>query len=276
MCDLNCDIVKDLIPSYLDGICSEESKKAVEAHLAKCQKCRTHLDALKHTELSAGKAGQGQLDFMKRVKQYYIRKNVLGAALLFAVSVMMLPAISNSNSSHEELLYCALFTVLAVGTYLLLSNYQTKPKGNWQNILCGAACIFGAAYPACLMGLLYNCIATGQGIYGIELSRTGPYFNAQLIAVVVLELAVFAVCAADSVRKEYTFSLLPALNLVCCALCMSYRSILFHMDSPEAILRAILWDTAVFFLLAAGILLAEFVISRFYRSRIPQQNADSL
>lgn len=35
-----CEIAKDLLPLYEDGVCSEESRKAVEEHLAECEKCR--------------------------------------------------------------------------------------------------------------------------------------------------------------------------------------------------------------------------------------------
>ena len=37
---MHCDIVKDLIPLYIDGCCSEESHKAVEAHMEHCAACK--------------------------------------------------------------------------------------------------------------------------------------------------------------------------------------------------------------------------------------------
>jgi hypothetical protein len=36
----NCDVVTDLLPLYVDGVCSEESKKLVEEHLEECEACR--------------------------------------------------------------------------------------------------------------------------------------------------------------------------------------------------------------------------------------------
>lgn len=36
-----CQIVEDLLPLYLDGVCSEASAALVEAHLAACGDCRT-------------------------------------------------------------------------------------------------------------------------------------------------------------------------------------------------------------------------------------------
>lgn len=37
---LKCKIVEDLLPLYVDNVCSEESKQAVEEHLKECEKCR--------------------------------------------------------------------------------------------------------------------------------------------------------------------------------------------------------------------------------------------
>lgn len=37
---MNCDIVKDLIPLYIDGCCSEKSKNAVEEHISECGECK--------------------------------------------------------------------------------------------------------------------------------------------------------------------------------------------------------------------------------------------
>lgn len=36
---LTCEIVQDLLPLYCDGVCSQDSKQAVEAHLQDCEKC---------------------------------------------------------------------------------------------------------------------------------------------------------------------------------------------------------------------------------------------
>ena len=38
-----CEIVQDLLPLYCDGVCSQESRQAVEAHLENCGKCSADL-----------------------------------------------------------------------------------------------------------------------------------------------------------------------------------------------------------------------------------------
>lgn len=258
---LNCSIIKDLIPSYLDGICSEDSREAVEEHLASCEPCRAHAKSLERLQLIPGRSHEGELDFMKLVKRYYARKNALGAALLFVLSVMILPVIATLHPNRENIFYHILFTVLAIGTYLLLSNYQKKSQNLWPGIVSLAASIFGVLYAVSLAAILYHCIQTDSGIWGLALNEMGPVLNRQFILAAILELSAFAVCAAESVRKECSPGFLPSLNLTCCSLSMCFRELLFHMDTPPTLLRAIFQEAEAFLLLTAGILLAEFALS---------------
>ena len=44
---ISCDIIKDILPLYYDNICSDDSKKMVEEHLAECNTCKSELDKIK-------------------------------------------------------------------------------------------------------------------------------------------------------------------------------------------------------------------------------------
>lgn len=44
---MNCNIVKDLIPLYIDGCCSEESEKIVKEHIRDCDDCKKLLENMK-------------------------------------------------------------------------------------------------------------------------------------------------------------------------------------------------------------------------------------
>lgn len=47
MSRIPCNVNKDLLPLYVDNVCSEESKGMVEEHLAGCEECRGYYDALR-------------------------------------------------------------------------------------------------------------------------------------------------------------------------------------------------------------------------------------
>lgn len=44
---MNCNIVKDLIPLYIDGCCSEESGKIVSEHIKSCSECKKTYESMK-------------------------------------------------------------------------------------------------------------------------------------------------------------------------------------------------------------------------------------
>ena len=44
---MNCEIIKDLIPLYIDGCCSKESERAVEEHLKGCSECKMLFEEMK-------------------------------------------------------------------------------------------------------------------------------------------------------------------------------------------------------------------------------------
>ena len=44
---MNCNVVKDLIPLYIDGCCSEESKNIVNEHIHCCNGCKKLLEDMK-------------------------------------------------------------------------------------------------------------------------------------------------------------------------------------------------------------------------------------
>lgn len=45
--NVNCDVIRDLLPLYAEGLASESSRKMVENHLESCQSCKNELEVLK-------------------------------------------------------------------------------------------------------------------------------------------------------------------------------------------------------------------------------------
>jgi len=262
---LNCEITRDLIPSYLDGICSNSSREAIEYHLMGCRECREHLELLQNTELSAQKTDQQQLRFMKKVKLHFTLKNGMGVVLLFILSLAVLLIVPEIQLGIALELYCALFTILTLGTFLLLSNYQEKPKWSRLRIAAAVVSILGILCSIGISALVLHMLDTRSGFLGIPLEKAGPFLNWTLLCILFIELFIFAGYAVDSIRGEHSFGILPTLNLAGCILCMSYRSFLFLMDSRDT-LELAMWDiTLIVFLITCCVILAELIVTKIRR-----------
>ena len=44
---MKCEVIRDLFPSYIDGLTSEESNELIEEHLEECRECREYLASMK-------------------------------------------------------------------------------------------------------------------------------------------------------------------------------------------------------------------------------------
>ena len=83
--NINCNIIKDLLPSYIDNICSEETKQLVEEHLKECEKCKEYLESMK------SKISVSGIDEKKAIKIFSkeIKKKRLVAIILSIVITLI-------------------------------------------------------------------------------------------------------------------------------------------------------------------------------------------
>lgn len=49
MKEISCDIIRDILPLYVDQVVSEDTKELVEEHLQECEECAREAEAMKKT-----------------------------------------------------------------------------------------------------------------------------------------------------------------------------------------------------------------------------------
>lgn len=272
MKQINCNLIRDLIPSYLDGICSEDSKDAIKEHLMGCEKCRRYVNSLKSTEIVDEKSDRAELAFMSKVRNYYARKNALGASLLLFMVMMVLllvPHNAFNDVGNAFTLYTTLFTTLILGTFFLLNSYQAGPKPTAPRIAAGIASAAGIVYCIAIAAILWQTLIKSElPSSGEKFYRLGPSLNHQLLLIFLLELLLFAFFTADAVIKKHHLGILPALNLVGCILSMNYRCLLYTMSEPEILTLQL--TQATIMAAVSGIVTAAIVLItlRLHTSRL--------
>ena len=95
MSDISCSVIKDLLPLYADGVCSEESKKAVEEHINNCSECADELEKIADKESSI-KAAPVDSEELKRAGKRFKKtkkKAVIKGIAIGLVAVIEVPLI---------------------------------------------------------------------------------------------------------------------------------------------------------------------------------------
>ena len=88
MHNLPCEVVRDLLPSYVDGLTSETTRAMVDAHLDTCLDCRAALDAMRGPETPQLSAeDRKEVDFLKKNKRR--NRRIALASILAALALLV-------------------------------------------------------------------------------------------------------------------------------------------------------------------------------------------
>ena len=89
---MKCEIILDLLPSYIDGLTSEVSNQEIEAHLAECTECKRYLEEMK-SNVDSAKVELEDNEFMKildKIRKITIEKTILVAAICACILAVLL------------------------------------------------------------------------------------------------------------------------------------------------------------------------------------------
>lgn len=89
--DISCKIIEDLLPLYIDGVCSEESKEVVEEHLSECSRCEEMFKQMKSTCLPKQDVdvNLNEAEALRNLSKKWNRK-LLGAMIKGVISTLLL------------------------------------------------------------------------------------------------------------------------------------------------------------------------------------------
>lgn len=78
----NCDLIKDLIPLYADDVCSTESRRAVDEHIAECVDCKEFLNSIVAEDVPVAKGDSENnnvsAESLRNVKKKWSRGKRIG------------------------------------------------------------------------------------------------------------------------------------------------------------------------------------------------------
>ncbi|MEA5024488.1 hypothetical protein SDC9_20742 [bioreactor metagenome] len=101
---MKCDIIRDLLPTYIEGLASAASNEEIEKHLAGCEECRTfHSEMAGEIREEVPIAGDKEVDCLKKVRISYIRRAAVavGSVVVCLLVLISLFAVGFSVSSQD-------------------------------------------------------------------------------------------------------------------------------------------------------------------------------
>lgn len=167
---INCAVTEDLLPLYVEDMVSDESRKAVEDHLADCPKCRARVEEVKKEVMSFSPKDSDKP--LRQLRRQIVELCKLGAAAYLLLAALLLNFARNKNpelSAYADgpSILSGLLLVGAVGLLLLclillFYRFTQREKAgmvshylNWAALLLAAGLILVSLVIGCQIAL-YN------------------------------------------------------------------------------------------------------------------------
>ena len=96
---INCDIIKDVLPLYLDGVVSNATKDMVEEHLRCCDSCRKEVEILKQDIIipTTKNIQLSEARIFKKLKVHFWKKNVFVFVSTMIATILLIIRIDETD-----------------------------------------------------------------------------------------------------------------------------------------------------------------------------------
>lgn len=88
--DLNCKVIEDLIPLYCEGLCSDETRALVDAHIKDCDACRKLCETTPQEPQPEAETIPDEAKVFKKVNRKMKKNRLVSYGLLILVALLIL------------------------------------------------------------------------------------------------------------------------------------------------------------------------------------------
>lgn len=218
---ISCNIAKDLMIPYLDGICSDESVKLVDEHIRECSECRKFLE-----NISSDERKKETLELQKIRKMNLIMK--IRLIMIFIVplvlSALIFSEVRNRFSGNGilpvQIFYFISMPVLMISFAAAFSETQKikSAKCVVPAVISTAAVIFAAV--------------TVTALLVSPLSFTPEFINTGFKSVILIEMISLAVYAfSEKTKKSFLLQSISWLGIYLAATVISVLSVMSDLKT---------------------------------------------
>lgn len=145
---IDCEVVMDLFPSYIEGLTSEKTNSVIEEHLAGCEKCSRALASMKESsveDMSISAEEKREIDFLKKNRKrnrWILFGSIAGALLLLFVVIALKVFVIGTN---DDLNWGAMYmnvaanemdlTAMPTGSGNAVASLSLPKKTEWLQFM---------------------------------------------------------------------------------------------------------------------------------------------
>lgn len=242
---IDCGIVQDLIPSYVDGVCSASSKECVEEHIAECTECRTFLEECRTVEFSAKNMEEKQLDGLRKVKAKIKLQTLVGYGLLLVVILSGACLFTTNFGLIGPCWYYGLFAIALVATFSVTMQGKQRAEDGKKKKVLATVSVAAIIYELGWCGFIMISTVKGRIPLGLEQNEVGPFLHIQSGIAMAVEMAVFGYTMVCYITKNAAYHGVLFVSLTGIFLILAHTAWMGRLSELETATRNFTEITAV-------------------------------
>ncbi len=150
-----CEIIRDILPLYVDDACSEASREIVEGHLKQCEDCAAYLEQIRAGEAEGELRDEKAQVIRNQVRRFKRRSAAAGSAVsaLFMIPILVILIVNLNAGLALGWFYVVAASMLVAASLIVVPIMVPESKLFWT--FC--------AFTASLMILLAVCCLYTRG-----------------------------------------------------------------------------------------------------------------
>lgn len=149
---MNCSVIRDLLPLYVDRICSEESRELVEEHIADCKDCFGLLQRMSSTEIEADLQFERE-DVILRQAKFFKRSSAIAGTVIagiFMIPILVCLIVNLAAGAALDWFFIVLASLITAASLIIVPLIMPENKLLWTFgtftasllLLFGVICIY--------------------------------------------------------------------------------------------------------------------------------------
>ncbi len=273
---ISCDIIRDLLPSYMDDLCSMDSQTMIREHLLVCPDCAALVRAFQESEIAERKRETKQIAYMKKFKKHIGIREFIGLTLLLLIvgmSLTIFPNLYRISPIYFIVLPLIILPLILFDAHFLLSDHITRnQKTRSKTIMTIAASLLLSA------GILL-AFASTQWIQnehyplGLKAAQLGKFLNVLYHFFALGELGIFIMCVVFALKTSNSHGIVISISITGLFLILYIHSSFGTLSSAHSFKKA-LWQS-LYLVLEGSIITALTAILEKKRLTLSQASSES-
>lgn len=175
-----CEIVRDILPLYVDDVCSASSREIIDEHLKACPDCAAYLDEIRASEAESELRDEKSLVIKNQARRFKRRSAVAGSVIsaLFMIPILICLIVNLTSGRTLDWFYIVVAGMLVAASLTVVPILVPENKLFWT--LC--------AFTVSLVLLLAVCALYTRGDW-FFIAASASIFG---LAVIFLPFAIKA------------------------------------------------------------------------------------